>query len=147
MPVRTDISIDKKRPKWDKEDIIERIYLKLLEGESRYRILLMLERDNFTDEDGNVIKTSNLGRASRYNYIKEAYTRCETELKENRDEQRNIMWERLLSVYNDAMTAKDRGNALKALDMIAKLSGIYAPEQSEVKAEIDGNIEISFGIE
>lgn len=137
---------EKERPNWEKEDLIERIYLKLLEGESRYRILLMLERDAFTDEDGKPMITSKMSRASRYNYIKDAYSRCETELKESRDQQRQIFWERAMNVYNDAIQAKDRANALKALDMVAKLSGIYAPEQKEIMAEVNQTVEISFGL-
>lgn len=140
---------NKQCPKFEREELVELIWLKLIEGESRYRILLMLERDAFVDQDGNTIETSKMSRTSKYDFIKEAYTRCETELKENRDKQREILWERIMSVYQDAMTqpVHDRGAALKALDMIGKLAGLYDAEKHEINATVDSKVTISFGFD
>lgn len=138
---------EKKRPKFEREDLVEMLYLKLLEGESRYRLKLMLERDNFKDQDGNTIKSSAYSRTSHYNFIAEAYDKCHTELKENRDVQRNVLWERILSTYNDAFNNHDRANALKALDMMAKMGGLYEPDRVDVNANVDHKVTVSFGVE
>ena len=111
-------SSDKPREPFDKEALIELIWIDLVQGESRYRILLKLERDAY---DG--FTTSKLSRATKYNYIQEAYNNCKATLEEEQSKQRELFYERILSVYNDAITSGDRGNALRALELAVKLSG------------------------
>lgn len=43
------------------------------------------------------------------------------ELEEQRDKQRELFYQRLLTVYNECMVANDRQNALKALDLLVSL--------------------------
>lgn len=133
-------SSEKKEP-FDKEALIELIWIDLVEGVSRYQILLKLERDAY---DG--YHTSHLSRSSKYNYIQEAYNNCKAERQEEKEKQRDLFYERILNVYNDAITNRDRQNALKALDMGLKLSGLYEQKQD---INISGNLNatISFGLE
>ena len=57
-----------------------------------------------------------------------------------------MMYNRILAVYNDSINSNDRVNALKALDQLSKLIGLYDNKQ---KVEISGNltetVNISFG--
>lgn len=133
-------SSEKKEP-FDKEALIELIWIDLVEGVSRYQILLKLERDAYQG-----FNTSKLSRTSRYNYIQEAYNNCKAERQEEKEKQRDLFYERILNVYNDAITNRDRQNALKALDMGLKLSGLYEQKQD---INISGNLNatISFGLE
>ena len=134
-------SSQKPKEPWDKQALIELIWLDLVQGESKYRILLKLERDAY---DG--YHTSHLSRSSRYNYIQEAYNNCKATLEEEQSKQRELFYERILSVYNDAITSGDRGNALRALELAVKLSGLASEKQDiNISGSISANI--SFGLE
>lgn len=125
-----------------KEELLELIWIDLINGLSRYQIGLKLDRDAY---EGH--KTSTLSNSCKNNYIQEAYLNCEYELKENKDRQRDLFYERILSVYNDSVDQRDRQNALKALDMIGKLGGLYAREEKDVNLSGTINANISFGLE
>lgn len=133
---------DKKMIPLEKEELLELIFLDLIQGESRYRIMLKLDRDAYPGHN-----TSKLSRACKYQYIQEAILNCQYELKENKDKQRDIFYQQILGVFYDAQQANDRQSALKALDLIGKLAGLYAKEEKDVN--INGTIKanISFGIE
>lgn len=134
-------SSDKPREPLDKKALIELIWVDLVNGVSRYQIMLKLERDAY---DG--FTTSKLGRTSKYNYLQEAYNNCKVELAEEKERQRDLFYERILSVYNDSVDQRDRQNALKALDMAIKLGGLYEQKQDiNLTGTIKANI--SFGIE
>lgn len=133
---------DKKKIPIEKEELLELIFLDLIQGYSRYQILLKLDRDAYPGHN-----TSKLSRACKYNYIQEAILNCQAELKETKDKQRDIFYQQILGVFYDAQQANDRQNALKALDMLGKVAGLYAKEEKDVN--ISGNISatISFGLE
>ena len=133
---------DKKKIPIEKEELLELIFLDLIQGYSRYQILLKLDRDAYPGHN-----TSKLSRACKYNYIQEAILNCQAELKETKDKQRDIFYQQILGVFYDAQQANDRQSALKALDLIGKVAGLYAKEEKDVN--ISGNISatISFGLE
>ena len=141
MPIQR-ASRTKKREPLDKEALIELIWIDLVNGESRYRIMLKLDRDAY---DG--FTTSKLCRATKYFYIAEAYKNCEAERREEREKQRDLFFERILSVYNDAIMNRDRQNALKALDMGCKLANLYPKEEKDINLNGNINANISFGLD
>ncbi len=124
-----------------KEALIELIWCDIVNGTSRYQIKKKLERDAY---DG--FPTSELSRSCHFNYIKEAYNNCKVEMEDEKEKQRDLFYERILSVYQDAVDARDRSNALKAIEMAAKLSGVYSEKQD---INLTGNItaNISFGLD
>ena len=124
-----------------KEELIELIFLDLINGESRYRIMLKLNRDAYPGHN-----TSKLSRTSKYNYIQEAMLNCEPESKETRDNQRKLLYQQILGVFNDAQMANDRQSALKALDMLSKVAGLYAKEEKDINLNGNINANISFGL-
>ena len=132
---------DKKYIPLKKEELIELIFLDLINGESRYRIMLKLNRDAYPGDN-----TSKLSRTSKYNYIQEAMLNCEAELKETKDKQRNLFYQQILGVFNDAQMANDRQSALKALDMLSKVAGLYAKEEKDINLNGSINANISFGL-
>lgn len=132
---------DKKYISLKKEELIELIFLDLINGESRYRIMLKLNRDAYPGH-----KTSKLSRTSKYNYIQEAMLNCEPELKETRDNQRKLLYQQILGVFNDAQMANDRQSALKALDMLSKVAGLYPKEEKDINLNGNINANISFGL-
>lgn len=135
----------KKQASLDREELIELLWCDLLNGVSRYQLMLKLERDAYVSQDGKRFETSKMNKSTRYDYIAEAYKNCEIELADKRDEQRKLWYERVLSIYNDCTDARDRQNALKALDMLNKMLGLSEPEQIDVNGKIKVNI--SFGLE
>lgn len=133
---------EKARKPYDKEELVELIWCDLVNGWSRYQILTKLERNAYEGFD-----TAKCARTTKYNYIQEAYKKCQGELREEREKQRDMFYERLLSVYKDAAESRDRQNALKALDMAIKLSGLYAEEKKDITISGDIKATINFGLE
>lgn len=133
---------DKKKIPIEKEELLELIFLDLIQGYSRYQILLKLDRDAYPGHN-----TSKLSRACKYNYIQEAILNCQAELKETKDKQRDIFYQQILGVFYDAQQANDRQSALKALDLIGKVAGLYAKEEKDVNISGNINATISFGLE
>ena len=132
---------DKKKIPIEKEELLELIFLDLIQGYSRYQILLKLDRDAYPGHN-----TSKLSRACKYNYIQEAILNCQAELKETKDKQRDIFYQQILGVFYDAQQANDRQSALKALDMIGKVAGLYAKEEKDINLNGNINANISFGL-
>lgn len=132
---------DKKKKPLDKVMLVELVWKDLVKGLSRYEILRKLENDGYKG-----FKTSEVSRSSRYNYLQEAYENAKGELREEKEKQRDMFYERVLSVYKDAMEHSDRQNALKALDMGIKLSGLYAEEKKDITLRGDIKATINFGI-
>lgn len=133
---------DKKQIPLKKEELLELIFLDLIAGYSRYQIMLKLNRDAYPGHN-----TSKLSRACKYQYVQEAILNCQGELQETKEKQRDIFYQQILGVFYDAQQSNDRQSALKALDMLGKVAGLYAKEEKDVN--ISGNISatISFGLE
>ena len=133
---------DKKKKPLEKVLLVELVWKDLVKGLSRYEILRKLENDGYKG-----FKTSEVSRTSRYNYLQEAYENAKGELREEKEKQRDMFYERVLSVYKDALNSNDRKNALKALDMAIKLSGLYAEEKKDITLRGDIKATINFGLE
>ena len=131
----------KGRIPFEKDELIELMWIDLMSGVSRYQIMLKLERDAY---DG--YETSKLSRASKYKYLQLAYGKCEGELQEERAKLRDLFYSRFLSVYEDAMENRDRQNAIRALDLASKIAGVYAEEKKDITLRGDIKTAISFGI-
>ena len=141
MAIQNKKSSHKKREPLDKEALIEVLWCEIVNGKSRFEIMKKLENDAY---DG--FETSKLCRTTKYNYLQEAYENCKVELAEEKEKQRGLFYERILSVYNDAIDARDRANALKALELCAKLSGVYT-DKKEVNVTSGEGITIKFGFD
>lgn len=133
---------DKKKIPIEKEELLELIFLDLIQGYSRYQILLKLDRDAYPNH-----KTSHLSRSCKYNYVQEAILNCQGELQETKEKQRDIFYQQILGVFYDAQQSNDRQSALKALDMIGKVAGLYAKEEKDVNISGNINAVISFGLD
>ena len=133
---------EKKKIPVEKEELLELIFLDLIEGYSRYQILLKLNRDAYPNH-----KTSHLSRSCKYNYVQEAILNCQGELQETKEKQRDIFYQQILGVFFDAQQSNDRQSALKALDMIGKVAGLYAKEEKDINLNATIKANISFGIE
>lgn len=130
--------------KYLKEKVVIAVWIDLCNGVSRHDIMQKLDSDLMVEG----VETSKLTKSMRYKVISDAYAMAKAELDEQRDKQRELFYQRLLTVFNESMEANDRQNALKALDMFARFGDLYNNTQ---KVELSGNltqdITINFGLE
>lgn len=130
--------------KFLKEKVVIAVWIDLCNGVSRHDIMQKLENDLMVEG----VETSRLTKSMRYKIISDAYAMAKEELEEQRDKQRELFYQRLLTVFNESMEANDRQSALKALDMFARFGDLYNNTQ---KVELSGNltqdITINFGLE
>lgn len=119
-------------------DLTYQIYCDITNGLNRQDILTKLREDKY---DG--FKTSETKDRQHRKYIEEAYKLAKEFFEDEREHAREMAYNRLLSVYNDSVTANDRQNALRAIEIFNKLSGLY---ESQNKVEISGdNVVVKFG--
>ena len=130
--------------KYLKEKVVIAVWIDLCNGVSRHDIMQKLDNDMMVEG----VETSKLTKSMRYKIISDAYAMAKEELEEQRDKQRELFYQRLLTVFNESMEANDRQSALKALDMFARFGDLYNNTQ---KVELSGNltqdITINFGLE
>ena len=129
--------------KYLKEKVVIAVWIDLCNGVSRHDIMQKLDSDLMVEG----VETSKLTKSMRYKVISDAYAMAKAELDEQRDKQRELFYQRLLTVFNESMEANDRQNALKALDMFAKLGGLYDKEKVELSGTIDHNVVVDFGFD
>lgn len=125
--------------KFHTEAIVNDIILDLINGYNRLDILTKLRDDQYS------IPTKHLNQVALYNYIKKAYAQLSDLMEEERQLQRELFYNRMSAVYNDAMVHNDRTNAISALKELAKVAKLY--DQQENKVEItDNKVTIKFGL-
>lgn len=129
-----------KRTTYDREELEQLVTNDILNGMSRYRVLLKLERDQYPDAE-----TSKLSRSTRYNIVQAAYEHCKVPLAEDRQKMRELCLARLEDILEEARDQNDRTNAIATIKETAKLLGLYEPDNVNVKADL--NVDISFGLE
>ena len=124
-----------------KEALLDEIMCDLLNGMSRFQIRRKLEEDQYETR-----KTSDMKYNHKMELIAECFKRFALETKDERDKARDIMYARILSVYEDAITVHDRKSALQALKQLTDLQGLLIPEVSrdDILQTIP-TIQISFG--
>lgn len=127
--------------KYLKEKVVIACWISLCNGESRHDIMQKLDNDLMVEG----VETSRLTKSMKYKVISDAYAMAKEELEEQRDKQRELFYNRLLTVYNECMVANDRQNALKALDLFGKFGGLYEKEKVEISGNLTENVNISFG--
>lgn len=127
--------------KYLKEKVVIAVWIDLCNGVSRHDIMQKLENDLMVEG----VETSRLTKSMKYKVISDAYAMAKAELDEQRDKQRELFYQRLLTVYNECMVANDRQNALKALDLFGKFGGLYEKEKVEISGNLTETVNISFG--
>ena len=127
--------------KFLKEKVVIAVWIDLCNGVSRHDIMQKLDNDMMVEG----VETSKLTKSMRYKIISDAYAMAKEELDEQRDKQRELFYQRLLTVFNESMEANDRQSALKALDLFAKFGGLYDKEKVEISGNLTQDINISFG--
>lgn len=78
-------------------------------------------------------------------YVKEAVQHfCDNVVEESEEVRKKMFEERLHTIYEDAINAKDRQSSLKAIDILNRMNGMYK-DKSDVNLSVDGKITFDFG--
>lgn len=94
--------------------------------------------------EGQTMKYTNDRTAN--NILLKALEHFKFELQQTKDEMRVLAYNRMLAVYEDAVSVGDRTNALKALDMMNKLYGVEEPQKVDINADVNiRKVTIRFG--
>jgi hypothetical protein len=76
-------------------------------------------------------------------YLREVYARWEREAGERRPHRRNELRAQLEGLFRAAYDARDYRSAAVALDRLAKLDGLFAPERFDLTATVTGDASIA----
>lgn len=83
--------------------------------------------------------------ATARKYVQQAIVRfCDNVVEESEEVRKKLFEEKLHSIYEDAVNAKDRQSSLKAIDILNKMNGMYK-DKADVNLTVDGNITFDFG--
>ena len=124
-----------------KAELMYRIAKDIVNGMSRNRVVKKLQSDGYDMS----FKTSRYTEGSMNTTYDNAVKMLKVEFDGKKEELRNVIYERYLNVYNEAMIANDRTNALNALKEINKMLGLNEPEQYNIKEDKKIIIDFGFG--
>lgn len=128
--------------KWlNTDEIISDIYVDMANGYTNSDILEKLTKGLYEGQK------KPLGVRTAQEYISAARDRMHYDFESQAKVLREDLYNKLISVYADAIQNNDRYNAIIALDKIMKLTGVGQPQQQnniQVNANKEG-IKISFG--
>lgn len=128
--------------KWlNVDEIVSDIYVDLANGYTDSDVLEKLTKGLYEGQK------KPLGIRTAYDYLAAARDRMHYDFEAQCKVLREDLYNKLISVYADAVQNNDRYNALIAVDKIMKLTGVGQPQQQnniQVNANKEG-IKISFG--
>lgn len=130
------------RQRWLKVDhVIDQIYCDLCNGLTKSDILMKLIAGTYEDQ------AQPLKERTAYEYIAAAQDRMTYNFEAKAEEMRVDLYNKLMTIYADAIKANDRFNAVVALDKIMKLTGV-AMDKPQNNIQVNANkegITINFG--
>lgn len=129
--------------KWLKADkIVDEIYVDLCNGLTKSDIVQKMTEGMYENQEGKGIKSR-----TAFDYLRAAQQRLAYNFEAQAEEMRADLYNKLISVYADAVKSNDRYNAVQAVQTIMKLTGVALdkPQNNiQVNANKDG-ISINFG--
>ena len=133
--------IKKRTTSQGKKELVYRIAKDIVGGLSRSKVIKKM-KDNGYNMSFN---TSDYTEGSMSTAYDDAVKLLKVEFDGKKEELRNVVYERYLNLYNEALQANDRKVALDALKEINKMLGLNEPELYNVKE--DKRIIIDFGFD
>lgn len=122
-------------------ELIYRITSDIIEGASRQTVIKKM-KDNGYNMSFN---TSDYTDNTIIKMYKEAHRWLKVEQEGDKDQLRNVFYERYLNLYKNSLQANDRTNALATLKEMTRMLGLNEPEKLNIKE--DRRIIIDFGFE
>lgn len=124
-----------------KKELVYRIAKDIVNGLSRSKVVKKMKDDGYHMS----FKTSEYTDGSMSTAYDDAVKMLKVEFDGKKDELRNVVYERYLNLYNEALQANDRTNALATLKEMTRMLGLNEPELYNIKE--DKRIIIDFGFD
>lgn len=122
-------------------ELIYRMTSDIIEGANREAVLRKMKIDGYNMS----FKTSDYTDNTILKMYKEAHRWLKVEQEGDKDQLRNVFYERYLNLYKNSLQANDRTNALATLKEMTRMLGLNEPEKLNIKE--DRRIIIDFGFE
>ena len=122
-------------------ELIYRITSDIIEGASRGTVVRKMKNNEYNMS----FKTSEYADNTIVKMYKEAHRWLKVEQDGDKDQLRNVFYERYLNLYKNSLQANDRTNALATLKEMTRMLGLNEPEKLNIKE--DRRIIIDFGFE
>lgn len=122
------------------EHLIDLVYCDLLNGETTYHVIKKLMEGAYEGlEKGYSLRQSQ-------SYLAAARERIKNDFEQKEEDARSLLMGRFESVYNDSQVLGDHHAAIRALENLGKILGVYNNEKPTI--QVSGNekgITINFG--
>ncbi len=129
--------------RWLKADkIIDEIYVDLCNGLTKSDVVQKMAEGLYENQNGKGI-----GERTALEYLKAALQRMAYNFESQAEEMRVDLYNKLISVYADAVQKGDRYNAIQAVNTIMKLTGV-ALDKPQTNIQLNANsdgVTINFG--
>lgn len=122
-------------------ELIYRITSDIIEGANRETVVRKMKNNEYNMS----FKTSDYADNTIIKMYKEAHRWLKVEQDGDKDQLRNVFYERYLNLYKNSLQANDRTNALATLKEMTRMLGLNEPEKLNIKE--DRRIIIDFGFE
>lgn len=122
-------------------ELIYRITSDIIEGANRETVVRKMKNDKYNMS----FKTSDYTDNTIIKMYKEAHRWLKVEQEGDKDQLRNVFYERYLNLYKNSLQANDRTNALATLKEMTRMLGLNEPDKLNIKE--DRRIIIDFGFE
>ena len=122
-------------------ELIYRITSDIIEGASRGTVIRKMKNNEYNMS----FNTSEYADNTIIKMYKEAHRWLKVEQDGDKDQLRNVFYERYLNLYKNSLQANDRTNALATLKEMTRMLGLNEPEKLNIKE--DRRIIIDFGFD
>lgn len=122
-------------------ELIYRITSDIIEGANREFVVRKMKNNEYNMS----FKTSEYADNTIIKMYKEAHRWLKVEQDGDKDQLRNVFYERYLNLYKNSLQANDRTNALATLKEMTRMLGLNEPEKLNIKE--DRRIIIDFGFD
>lgn len=122
-------------------ELMHRMTTDIIEGANRETVVRKMKNNEYNMS----FKTSDYADNTILRMYKEAHRWLKVEQEGDKEQLRDIFYERYLNLYKNALQANDRTNALATLKEMTRMLGLNEPEKLNIKE--DRKIIIDFGFE
>ena len=122
-------------------ELMYRMTTDIIEGANREKVINKLKNNGYN----MAFKTSDYNESTMLKMYKEAHRWLKVEHDGDKQELRNLFYERYLNLYENSLKSNDRTNALATLKEMTRMLGLNEPEKLDIKE--DKRIIIDFGFD
>jgi hypothetical protein len=124
------------------DKIVDEVYVDLCNGLTKSDIVQKMTEGMYENQEGKGVKSR-----TAFDYLRAAQQRLAYNFEAQAEDMRADLYNKLISVYADAVKSNDRYNAIQAVQTIMKLTGV-ALDKPQNNIQVNANkegIQITFG--